>query len=67
MIFKFSVSFYIPFHSQDLIRDPSNTVCHNSYDVTYEKLELDQLIIPYLLFGSLFSSLECLLDNVLTW
>ena len=49
-----------PFNS-DKIRNSPYCQPYNSYNVSLENLVLDQLIIPNLIFFSLFSSLTSLI------
>ena len=52
-----------PLNSQDLISNSPNCLLYNSYDVTLENLELDQPIIPKLIF--FYILISCLLDIII--
>ena len=41
---------YLPFNSQDVIRNSPYCLAYNLYDSILENLELDQTIIPQLIF-----------------
>ena len=51
------------FNSQDLINNSPHCLQYNSYDVSLETLELDQLILSQLIL--FFILITCLLDIVL--
>ena len=51
------------FNSQDLISNSPHCLLYNSDDVSLENLELDQLILPQLIF--FFILITCLLDIVM--
>ena len=52
-----------PCNSQDLISNSPNCLLYNSYNISLENLELDQLMIPQFVF--FFILIICLLDIVL--
>ena len=52
-----------PLNSQDLISNSPNCLLYNSYDVTLENLELDQPIVPKLIF--FYFLISCLLDIII--
>ena len=52
-----------PLNSQDLISNSPYCLLYNSCDVSLENLELDQPIIPWLIF--FFIVITCLLDIVM--
>ena len=52
-----------PLNSQDLISNSPYCLLYNSYDVTLENLELDQPIIPKLIF--FYILISCLLDIII--
>ena len=50
-------------NSQDLISNSPYCLLYNSYDVSLENLELDQPIIPKLIF--FYILISCLLDIII--
>ena len=52
-----------PLNSQDLISNSLYCLLYNSYDVSLENLELDQPIIPKLIF--FYILISCLLDIII--